>query len=364
MADRSHAPSIRGMSHSSRSSGRALSVYATCPRAVVRGADAFGASLTQAARWTEEAGLRGLLVFSDNGSVDPWVVAQHLLERTTSIVPLIAVQPEYTHPFTAARTVAALSRLHQRPVDLNLVTGSYGRDLVALGCGLDHDERYERLLAFGRILHGLLHGADALTHHSAYYDLAEATIYPSLPRGCRPRVFVAGSSAMSARVAGALRVTRLMNPKPPGDYAEPGSTLDGTAIRIGVIARESSELAWRIARQRYPDDRAKQRFHSTVVPSYEAQWLRDAWDASSLAYDRPDVYWAHPFRVSGEYCSYLVGSYDEVGEVLARYLGLGVTDLVLSTPFEEDDLHHAIIAVRRAEEAGRGDAALVPASPS
>ena len=129
-----------------------LEVYSTCPGAVDGKSGAFSKFVETAARRTESAGLRGLLIFTDNGSVDPWIVAQHLVERTERVVPLVAVQPNYLHPMTAARMVIAISRLFGRRVDLNLVTGNHAPDLRALGCAIDHDTRYERLLEFGQVV--------------------------------------------------------------------------------------------------------------------------------------------------------------------------------------------------------------------
>jgi alkanesulfonate monooxygenase len=55
-----------------------------------------------------------LLIFTDNDSMDPWAAAQFLLEHTATLVPLVAVQPLYMHPFTAARKVTTLSSMYGR----------------------------------------------------------------------------------------------------------------------------------------------------------------------------------------------------------------------------------------------------------
>ena len=68
-----------------------LEVYGTYPS--VRGAtpDSFVAPILDVARWSESAGMRGLLVFTDNDTMDPWAAAQFLLERTATLVPLVAL---------------------------------------------------------------------------------------------------------------------------------------------------------------------------------------------------------------------------------------------------------------------------------
>ena len=50
------------------------------------------------ARWSERHGCRGMLVYSDNRQVDPWLVAQYVIHHTTELCPLVAVQPVYMHP--------------------------------------------------------------------------------------------------------------------------------------------------------------------------------------------------------------------------------------------------------------------------
>jgi len=47
-------------------------------------------------------------------------------------------------------------------------------------------------------------------------------------------------------------------------------------------------------------------------------------------------------------CPYLVGSYERVGEELARYIGLGYRSFILDIPPTEEELHHASQAFQRA----------------
>lgn len=333
-----------------------LTVYATSPGVVgVRRNVPFGRKVADAARWSDAAGLRGLLIFTDNLSADPWMVAQYMVERTEAMVPLVALQPNYQHPVAAARLVAAIGRLFGREVDINLVTGSHTADLRALGNSLDHDARYERLLAFGQIMGALLDGAGPVTHHGPHYEVNDLVLDPARPAGLSTRWFVAGQSPAAVRVAGELGATRLVNPEPPGHYAEQGGRpLDGIGIRIGVIARESHDEAWRVARERYPRDPAReQQFSRNRIAFFASSPAHNYTESRRTAIDETseDVYWLHPLRVSVEYCAYLVGSYDEVADALRSYRQSGVNTLILGPPHADDDLHHANEAIRRAEAA-------------
>jgi alkanesulfonate monooxygenase len=62
----------------------------------------------------EGIGCEGSLIYTENGLVDPWVVAQVLVESTTSLAPLVAVQPVYMHPYSVAKMVSTLAHLYER----------------------------------------------------------------------------------------------------------------------------------------------------------------------------------------------------------------------------------------------------------
>ena len=62
--------------------------------------------VTEAARWSDCADCHGILVYADNGIVDPWLLSQLIVERTRTLCPLVAVQALYMHPYSAAKMVA------------------------------------------------------------------------------------------------------------------------------------------------------------------------------------------------------------------------------------------------------------------
>jgi alkanesulfonate monooxygenase len=324
-----------------------LEIYSTYPPTAITKSIK---DVKDVARWSEAAGLRGLLVFTDNESIDPWAAAQFVLERTTSLVPLVAAQPAYMHPYTAARMVSTIGLLYGRRVDLNLVTGSFRPHLRAVGCFLEHDERYERLVEYGQIISKLLSAERPTTHHAKHYDLVGAVLKPTLPAALAPRVFVAGSSPAAADTARAIGATRLTYPLAPNEFEATDRTLDGAGIRLGIIARESSDAAWKIAHERFPGDPLSEAYRKFTTRACDAQWHSQLWENAHRPGELPDTYWLHPFRTTHEYCPYLVGSYAEVAEILSFYIRMGITTLILSMPREEDDLFHATEVIRFAEK--------------
>jgi alkanesulfonate monooxygenase len=49
-------------------------------------------------------------------------------------------------------------------------------------------------------------------------------------------------------------------------------------------------------------------------------------------------------------CPYLVGSYERVGQELARYVALGYRSFILDVPPAEEELHHTRVAFDHALE--------------
>ncbi|MCS7006810.1 MAG: LLM class flavin-dependent oxidoreductase, partial [Gaiellaceae bacterium] len=91
-----------------------IEVFSTCPPSSAFDPRGYVERVEEVARWSDDSGYRGILVYTDNRLVDPWLVAQLILQATSSLCPLVAVQPLYLHPFTAAKKVASLAFLHGR----------------------------------------------------------------------------------------------------------------------------------------------------------------------------------------------------------------------------------------------------------
>ena len=326
-----------------------LTVYTTAPSSHGLTGEQFQARTVEVGRWTEEAGHRGLLVYTDNSLIDPWAVAQYLIERTDRLVPLVAVQPLYMHPFFLARRIASIAHLYGRPVDLNLVTGGFAGHQMELGDVLEHDERYERLTEYGRVVGKLLRSQKPVTHLGRHYSLNR--LAPSLPMPVEllPRLCVSGASAACAATGSALGALRLSYPHPIAEYAATPGALEGCGIRFGIIAREDAADAWREAHARFPADEFGERLHDVAAGQVESHWHQELSQRAAEDAAARECYWLYPFRAYKTFCPYLVGDYTTVGQAIARYLELGVGTIILDVPKDEEDLWHARIALERAQ---------------
>src|SRR5947209_10893669 len=132
-----------------------LKVFATCPPSFAASPQSYLREVLEVARWSEAAGCEGILVYTDNGIVDPWLVAQLIMQATERLCPLVAVQSAYMHPYSVAKMVATLAHLHGRRTYLNMVAGGFRNDLLALGDETPHDERYERVIEYAAIIKAL-----------------------------------------------------------------------------------------------------------------------------------------------------------------------------------------------------------------
>src|SRR5579871_5092718 len=110
----------------------AIRIFSTCPQSSDHTAAVYLKQVIDVARWSEEHGCEGILVYTDNRIADPWLVSQIIIENTERLSPLVAVQPIYLHPYSVAKMVSSLGFLYRRRLYLNMVAGGFVNDLTSL----------------------------------------------------------------------------------------------------------------------------------------------------------------------------------------------------------------------------------------
>ena len=326
-----------------------LHVYSTCPASnLVEGN--YLQAVRDAARWSERAGCEGILVYTDNGLMDPWLVAQEIIHCTGHLAPLVAVQPVYMHPYSAAKMVATLGAMHGRRVCLNMVAGGFRNDLVALDDQTPHDRRYDRVVEYGTIMLGLLRG-ESVTWNGDFYRVNNLRLAPPLDSALFPTVTLSGSSDAGSAAARALGATAIEYPRPAHEYATSADETIARGIRIGIIARSSSEAAWDVARQRFPEDRKGRIKHELAMKVSDSQWHRQLSQVAEATTDPDDPYWLVPFQHYKTFCPYLVGDYERVSAEVTRYLRLGYRTIILDVPASPEEMEHIGVVLQRASAA-------------
>jgi alkanesulfonate monooxygenase len=329
----------------SRINANEIQVFSTCPQSkdVERGD--YLRRVRDVARWSDEAGYKGILVYTDNGIVDPWLVSQVILESTEQLCPLVAIQPVYMHPYTVAKMITTYAYLHNRPIYLNMLAGGFKNDLIALGDETPHDERYERTVEYTQIIKGLLEG-ESVTVDGRYYDVTNLKLTPPLPPELMPGMLISGSSDAGLAAARAIGATAVKYPKPPGEEEEGEGVNAG--IRVGVIARDDPEEAWRVALERFPEDRKGQVTHALAMKTSDSKWHQQLSELGDQPVGEQNPYWLGPFKNYKTFCPYLVGSYDAVSAEIGRYMGVGFRTFILDIPPSDEELEHTAAVFERA----------------
>lgn len=332
------------------SNGR-VAIFSTCPASnTVPQAD-YLERVRNIARWSEAAGCEGILVYTDNSLLDAWLISQIIIESTERLCPLVAVQPIYMHPYTVAKMAATFGYLYGRRLWLNMVAGGFKNDLNALNDPTPHDKRYERLVEYTTIIKLLLSSQFPVSFEGAFYKITNLKMTPLLPPELLPGITMSGTSEASIAAARALDAIAIRYPKPAADYkVEPLDTSVRSGVRVGIIARESEEQAWQIAYERFPEDRKGQLTHQLAMKTSDSVWHKQLSELGDEVRNKRTPYWLHPFENYKTFCPYLVGSYEQVAEELAAYIGVGYKTYILDIPPNQEELQHTNIVFHHATQ--------------
>ncbi|MEX1011865.1 MAG: LLM class flavin-dependent oxidoreductase, partial [Balneolaceae bacterium] len=201
-----------------------IDLFTTTPQSIEFDRYLFLNELKRISRQTEKYGYKGILVYSDNRLADPWMMTGIILAETTHIIPMIALQPMYMHPYTVAKKIASIGLFYNRPIALNLVAGGFVNDLSGIGDHTPHDKRYERLAEYAEIIQLLLSSDKAVTYKGEFYEIKNLKLLPVLPEYLQPEYYLSGSSEMARSTATRLSARLFEYPEPTTDYVKSGRT--------------------------------------------------------------------------------------------------------------------------------------------
>jgi alkanesulfonate monooxygenase len=327
-----------------------LKVFSTSPQSTAVARELYVQNVIEVARWSEAAGCEGILVYADNSLVNPWLVAHIILQNTTRLCPLIAIQPAYMHPYSVANLISSLGHFYGRRVHLNLVAGGFKNDLAALNDHTPHDKRYRRLIEYSTIIQELLSSSSPVSHRGEFYTVDKLKVRPTLPQDLLPGIFVSGSSDAGLEAAKALRATAVKYPQPAECEIRDREAAIPYGIRVGVIARAHEEEAWQVAHARFPEDRKGQLTHQLAMKTSDSAWHRQLSQMGAEAAATASPYWLWPFENYQTFCPYLVGGYDRVATELAKYIARGYSTFILDIPPDREELEHISVVFSRAKQ--------------
>ncbi|MDX6622026.1 MAG: alkanesulfonate monooxygenase, partial [Gaiellales bacterium] len=210
--------------------------------------------LRDIAQAADRLGFCGVLLPTGNNCLDGWMVGSALAPQTERLKFLLALRPGYTTPNLAARQSAALDRISNGRLLLNIVTGGQPKELAGDGILLDHDERSAATDEFLHIWrHLLTDGKVDFTGRHLTARNATLGFFDSLQKPYPPLWF-GGSSPAGIEVAADHVDTYLTWGEPPelvkqkldtvrARAASRGRTLS-YGLRVHLIVRETDEEAW------------------------------------------------------------------------------------------------------------------------
>ena len=299
------------------------------------------AYLADVARAADRLGFEGVLTPTGTWCEDAWLTSAALLAETSKLKFLVAFRPGLVPPTLAAQQTATLQRFSEGRVLLNVVTGSDDAEQRRFGDWLGHDERYARTSEFLQIVKSIW-TQDSVDFTGKYYTVADARV--SAPPNPLPETYFGGSSTAALPVAAEFADVYLTWGEPPEAAAAKIERVRDQAgalgrkvrfgIRLHTISRDTSAAAWAVANEMLAELTDVQIAKATALhASSESEGQRRMTSLHGGRVDKLEIYpnlWAGVGLVRGGAGTALVGSHQEVADLITEYHMLGFDEFILS----------------------------------
>ncbi|QWF85572.1 LLM class flavin-dependent oxidoreductase [Amycolatopsis sp. CA-230715] len=301
--------------------------------------------LAQIARAAEQLGFEGALTPTGTWCEDAWLTTAALIRETNRLKFLVAFRPGVISPTLAAQMAGTYQRISRGRLLLNIVTGGDAVEQRRFGDWHDHDARYARTGEFLSILRGVWSG-EPFDFAGEHLEVEGATTLAA-PDPV-PEVYFGGSSPAALPVAARHADVYLTWGEPPSQVAEKIGKVrelaeeQGRTVRFGVrlhtISRDTSAEAWAEAQKMLdalsPDQVAKAQQQLAASGSVGQRRMvalhGGALDAGVRGLEIHPNLWAGVGLVRGGAGTALVGSHEEVADLIEEYHAHGVEEFVLS----------------------------------
>ena len=301
---------------------------------------------------SDRHGLSGVLYFEGNDvAISPWLAGQFTFSSSAMMSPIVAVNPAFMHPFTAAKMGCGFAVMFGRRTYLNMITGTALSYLEALAANLSHDERYVRLQEYAEVIRALFEAqGEPVSMEGKYYKLENAKLEVALPKELHPEFFIAGQSEGALRTAKAIGACHMVMLSASLAEGMPEGT---RGMHYGVLARPTQEEAWEAAHQLFPPDTRGQRVQAMSMANTDGQWKQNLYAATKQD-ATTSGFWMEPFRNFKADRPYFVGSYEQAGELLAKLVRKGVRRIIIDFPGKEEGYVHTGKAFQAAQASLNG----------
>lgn len=297
--------------------------------------------LGQIARSAEQLGFDAALTPTGAWCEDAWISTAMLASVSERLRFLVAFRPGLTSPTLAAQQAATFQNLSGGRLLLNVVTGGESHEQRAYGDFLDKDARYARCGEFLDIVTRLWRG-ETVTHDGEHLQVDQARL-ASLPQPA-PEIYFGGSSPAAGEVAARYADVYLTWGEPPAQVGEKVAWIRDLAarhgrsprfgVRLHTISRDTSEEAWAEAGRLLAGiDQATQDQVQEGLGRSESEGQKRMLALHGGNRDKLEIHpnlWAGVGLVRGGAGTALVGSHEEVADLIEEYAAVGIDEFVLS----------------------------------
>lgn len=297
--------------------------------------------LRQIATAADQLGYSGILMPTGAHCADAWITAASIAPVTEHLHLLVALRPGLTLPAESVRQAAALDRMSNGRLLLNVVTGGSTELLEKDGIFLGHRERYEQTAEFLDIFRHLA-GGESVTREGKYLSIKRGRLhFPFVQRPHAP-IWFGGSSEIAREIAAEHVDVYLTWGEPPQQLKEivddvrTRAAARGRSIRFGLrlhfIVRETEGEAWDAANEliRHVSDSDIAAFQQAIASteSVGQQRMRDLHRGSRAALEVSPNLWAGIGLVRTGAGTALVGDPATVAERLQEYADIGIDTFI------------------------------------
>ncbi len=301
--------------------------------------------LKEIAQASDRLGFDGVLIPTGKNCDDPWITAAALAPLTERLKFLVALRPGVASPTHFARQAAAIDRISQGRLLVNIVSGGNSGELAGDGIFLDHDERYRHTAEFLHVYRRVLRG-EKVDLDGKHVRVKGASLeFPPVQKP-NPPIWFGGSSEPALDVAAEHVDVYLTWGERLADVEEKLNAVRQRAarhgrqvkfgLRIHLVVRETDEEAWAAA------DRLIAKLPDEAIAAAQAKFANDSdsvgqkrQSALMRGRTRQDLeiapnLWAGVGLVRGGAGTALVGSPKTVAARLREYQALGIETIIAS----------------------------------
>lgn len=304
--------------------------------------------IAEVAHAAEISGFHGGLLPSFPMTDEPWAISSFLARETKTFRFMIAFQPGFLNPVTAARMTASLQRATGGRALFNVITGGGGPVQLWWGDSFSHDDRYARTTEFLDVLRGVWQGKP-FNYQGRFYQVEDAALPFPLNEEAFPEIYFSGSSD-AALISASKHADYYLS------WLEPLSQLRDKfervkartdqlgrkikcAVRVDIVARATEEEAWREVRRGFENldaqqlERYKQqqaRIGDSVGGQRQSTFQpKTISDYRDLIIE-PNI-WSGFNLLRGGQGQGIVGSYEQVAQRLDDLVALGADAFILAS---------------------------------